>query len=113
MGPLGLGGDSFGPSPEPQASAEEFQLSAMRGAPFGGHDRNVTLRCLLVDDNGGFLEAARRLLGRDGLNVVGVATTGTEAMVQVAEMHPDGVRGHAPLVAANRPDSARRLTDAS
>src|SRR6202030_3620203 len=44
---------------------------------FGGHGRSVTLRCLLVDDNGGFLEAARRLLERDGIDVVGVATTGT------------------------------------
>src|SRR5260370_19169295 len=113
MGPLGLGGDSFGPSPEPQASAEEFQLSAMRGAPFGGHDRNVTLRCLLVDDNGGFLEAARRLLERDGIDVVGVATTGTDAMVQVSELHPDVVLVDVHLGAENGLDAARRLIQTS
>ena len=73
----------------------------------------MTLRCLLVDDNGGFLEAARRLLERDGIDVVGVATTGTDAMVQVSELHPDVVLVDVHLGAENGLDVARRLLETS
>jgi len=73
----------------------------------------VTLRCLLVDDNGGFLEAARRLLERDGIDVVGVATTGTDAMVQVSELHPDVVLVDVHLGAESGLDVARRLLETS
>jgi two-component system, NarL family, nitrate/nitrite response regulator NarL len=34
----------------------------------------VALRCLVVDDSAGFLVAARSLLEREGIAVVGVAT---------------------------------------
>jgi CheY-like chemotaxis protein len=37
------------------------------------------LRCLIGDDNARFLEAARGLLKREGVAVVGVASTGAEA----------------------------------
>ena len=37
-------------------------------------------RVLIVDDNGAFLYAARRLLAREGLQVVGIAATGDEAL---------------------------------
>jgi CheY-like chemotaxis protein len=49
----------------------------------------VTLRCLIVDDNLHFLEAARGLLEREGLTVVGVASTGTQALQQANQLHPD------------------------
>jgi DNA-binding NarL/FixJ family response regulator len=44
---------------------------------------------LIVDDNPGFLEAARTLLEQEGLQVVGVASTGAEAVQRAAELHPD------------------------
>ena len=47
------------------------------------------LRCLLVDDSPQFLAAARALLEREGVAVVGVASTGAEALRRVTELRPD------------------------
>jgi DNA-binding NarL/FixJ family response regulator len=47
------------------------------------------LRCLIVDDNRRFLDAARGLLEREGVAVVGVASTSAEALHQVQELRPD------------------------
>jgi DNA-binding NarL/FixJ family response regulator len=49
----------------------------------------MTLRCLIVDDSTRFLEAARRLLERHGIEVAGVATTLTEALDQIDQIRPD------------------------
>jgi two-component system, NarL family, nitrate/nitrite response regulator NarL len=49
----------------------------------------VTLRCLLVDDSPDFLNTARRLLELEGLQIVGVASTGADALVRAAELRPD------------------------
>src|SRR5580765_3682007 len=49
----------------------------------------VVLRCLIVDDNVLFLEGAAELLGREGLDVVGVASNGAEAIRLVKELRPD------------------------
>jgi DNA-binding NarL/FixJ family response regulator len=49
----------------------------------------VPLRSLIVDDSQSFLEAARVLLEREGLTVAGVASTGAEALWQVAMVRPD------------------------
>ncbi len=38
------------------------------------------MRVLLVDDSAAFIVAARRLLEREGLQVVATATTGAEAL---------------------------------
>ncbi|MET7699055.1 MULTISPECIES: LytR/AlgR family response regulator transcription factor [unclassified Streptomyces] len=51
----------------------------------------MSMRCLLVDDSARFLEAARTLLERDGVEVVGVASTGAEALARAAELAPDVV----------------------
>lgn len=53
------------------------------------HAQLVPLRCLIVDDNTDFLQAACDLLQRQGLEVVGVATTGEEALVTANELRPD------------------------
>jgi DNA-binding NarL/FixJ family response regulator len=47
------------------------------------------MRCLLVDDNDHFLEAARGLLEREGVAVVGVASTSSEALQRLHELRPD------------------------
>ena len=47
------------------------------------------LRCLIVDDSPRFLDAARGLLEREGITVVGVASTGAEALQRVEELRPD------------------------
>ena len=49
----------------------------------------MPLRCLLVDDNEAFLEAASVLLEREGLTVVGVASSIAEALRQVRALRPD------------------------
>ncbi|MGW3288512.1 response regulator [Streptomyces sp. NPDC001002] len=49
----------------------------------------MSMRCLLVDDSIRFLEAARTLLERDGIPVVGMASTGAEALARAAELAPD------------------------
>jgi DNA-binding NarL/FixJ family response regulator len=69
----------------------------------------MSMRCLLVDDSARFLEAARTLLERDGVAVVGVATTGAEALVRAAELTPDVVLVDLDLDGANGFDVARLL----
>ncbi|MGW7207938.1 response regulator [Streptomyces sp. NPDC054837] len=49
----------------------------------------MSMRCLLVDDSIRFLEAARTLLERDGIPVVGVAMSGSEALARATELAPD------------------------
>src|SRR4051794_23924235 len=50
---------------------------------------NMVLRCLIVDDSPRFLDAARGLLEREGVAVVGVASNGAEALQRVADLRPD------------------------
>jgi two-component system nitrate/nitrite response regulator NarL len=45
--------------------------------------------CVIVDDSAAFLAAARELLEREGLRVLGVASNGAEALRQVREHAPD------------------------
>jgi DNA-binding NarL/FixJ family response regulator len=44
---------------------------------------------MIVDDNAQFLEAAAELLQREGIDVVGVASTIAEALQQAGELRPD------------------------
>jgi DNA-binding NarL/FixJ family response regulator len=49
----------------------------------------VLLRCLIVDDSALFLEGARALLEREGVDVVGVAANSAEAVRLVEQLRPD------------------------
>jgi CheY-like chemotaxis protein len=49
----------------------------------------MPLRCLLVDDNEAFLEAASVLLEREGLTVMGVTSSTAEALRQARALRPD------------------------
>jgi DNA-binding NarL/FixJ family response regulator len=49
----------------------------------------MTLRSLIVDDNETFLRSARRLLELQGLEIVGTATNGAEALELAATLSPD------------------------
>jgi CheY-like chemotaxis protein len=49
----------------------------------------VPIRCLIVDDNGSFLEVASALLEQQGLSVVGVASGGAEALRQFETLRPE------------------------
>ncbi|MBV8462898.1 MAG: response regulator [Acidimicrobiales bacterium] len=48
----------------------------------------MAVRCVIVDDNRDFLEAARSLLHRGDLEVVGLAATTAEAVDLVASLQP-------------------------
>ena len=47
------------------------------------------LRCLIVDDSLRFLDVARGLLEQQGISVVGVASTGAEALQRAEALRPD------------------------
>jgi two-component system nitrate/nitrite response regulator NarL len=49
----------------------------------------VKLRGLLVDDSETFIVSARRLLESQGMEIVGTATSGAEALELVAALSPD------------------------
>jgi two-component system nitrate/nitrite response regulator NarL len=51
----------------------------------------VALRCLIVDDNLDFADAASRRLESEGLSVVGRACSGREAVSMAESVHPDVV----------------------
>jgi DNA-binding NarL/FixJ family response regulator len=72
----------------------------------------VRIRCLIVDDNEHFLYVARLLLEREGVPVVGVATTSTEALLLEEELRPDVVLVDIRLGDESGFDLARRLSGA-
>ena len=47
------------------------------------------MRCLIVDDNADFVDAARGLLERQGITVVGAASSSAEALRCFTELEPD------------------------
>jgi DNA-binding NarL/FixJ family response regulator len=69
----------------------------------------MALRSLIVDDNGRFLAAARDLLERQGIEVVGVASNTAEALQLAAELQPDVALVDIDLGEENGFDVARAL----
>jgi DNA-binding NarL/FixJ family response regulator len=69
----------------------------------------MLLRCIIVDDNPHFVIASRLLLAREGLNVVGTASTGSEAVELVRDLLPDLVILDIDLGAESGFDVARQL----
>jgi len=73
----------------------------------------LALRCLIVDDSAGFLVAARSLLEREGITVVGVASTGAEALHRAEELEPDVILLDVGLGEESGFDLARGLAGAT
>lgn len=71
----------------------------------------MPIRCLIVDDNQLFLEAARVLLEREGLSVAGVAMTSNEAVRQAESLRPDVVLVDISLGEESGVDLAQRLVE--
>ncbi|MEV5838297.1 response regulator [Nocardia sp. NPDC052112] len=67
------------------------------------------LRCFIVDDSLDFLDAGRELLEREGITVVGVASTSAAALRGVAELVPDVTLVDIELGAENGFELAERL----
>jgi DNA-binding NarL/FixJ family response regulator len=69
----------------------------------------MTLSCLMVDDSRRFLDAARGLLERQGITVVGMASTGAEALRLAEELQPDVILLDVELGGESGFDVARRV----
>lgn len=72
----------------------------------------MALRSLIVDDNTHFLTAARDLLEREGVEVVGVASSGAEALQLAGMLRPDVALVDIDLGDESGLDLARRLVGA-
>jgi CheY-like chemotaxis protein len=72
----------------------------------------MSVRCLVVDDSQAFLQAARRILERGGMTVVGATTSSAEALVRVNETNPDVVLVDIMLGSESGFDLALKLTTA-
>lgn len=72
-----------------ESGNREFAASrdVSRGPPCD--PQTMTLRCLIIDDSRCFLAAARSLLERQGMMIVGDASTTAEALHQVELLRPD------------------------
>ena len=67
------------------------------------------MRCLLVDDNGAFIETACLLLAREGVVMAGTASSIAEALRQASVLRPDVVLVDIALGDENGFELARRL----
>ena len=72
----------------------------------------MRLRCLIVDDNEPFLASARRLLDTHDLQIVGVASSATQALELVNDHHPDVALVDVELQGESGFDLARQLVGA-
>ena len=71
----------------------------------------MALGVLIVDDNRSFLGAARDLLEREGIRVVGVASTSAEALRHAAELRPEIILVDISLGAESGFELAGRLVE--
>src|SRR4051794_8870702 len=87
------------------------QFPASRNAPVprAWDSCHMVLRCLIVDDSPHFLRAARALLEREGIAVIGVASTSAEALRRAQELQPDVALVDVDLGGESGFDLARRL----
>ena len=67
------------------------------------------MRCFIVDDSSRFLDAARGLLERQGITVIGVASTSADALQRVKELEPDVTLVDIDLGGESGLELARRL----
>jgi DNA-binding NarL/FixJ family response regulator len=72
----------------------------------------MALRCLIVDDSARFLAAAGKLLEREGITVVGVASTSAEALERAQELRPDVALVDIDLGGESGFELARRIAEA-
>jgi DNA-binding NarL/FixJ family response regulator len=77
----------------------------------GRHPETVELRCLIVDDSSGYVQAARALLEQEGITVAGVASTLAAAVGCVSELRPDVTLVDIDLRGSSGLDLARHLVD--
>jgi DNA-binding NarL/FixJ family response regulator len=69
----------------------------------------VAIRCLIVDDNQSFLDAARVFLEQEGLTVAGEALTSAQALIQIEALRPQVILVDISLGEESGFDLARRI----
>jgi DNA-binding NarL/FixJ family response regulator len=74
-------------------------------------DRTVLRRCLIVDDNEGFVAAAHSSLEREGMEIVGTATTTAEALEKTRQLSPEIVLVDIALGGESGFELVRQLVD--
>ena len=84
----------------------------MRREAFAWDHAGMPLRCLIVDDNASFLEAAAHILQREGLTVVGAASSIADALRKALELRPDVILVDIMLGHESGFNLARRLAEA-
>jgi DNA-binding NarL/FixJ family response regulator len=77
-----------------------------------GDPRDVTVRCLIVDDSPRFLAAVRPVLEQGGVEVVAVASNPADALREFERLRPRVVLLDIDLGEHSGFELARRLTDA-
>jgi CheY-like chemotaxis protein len=92
------------------ARAIKFYASTHADQHISCDPASVALRCLIVDDQPSFCEAARELLEGQGL-VVGCATSSAEALRSVRELRPEVALVDIDLGPESGFDLASRLAD--
>jgi DNA-binding NarL/FixJ family response regulator len=81
----------------------------LRPTAVSGRLGDVALRCLIVDDSEAFLASASRLLTAQGLDVVGRALCGEEALRLADQLQPDVALVDVQLGHENGLEVTRRL----
>jgi CheY-like chemotaxis protein len=85
----------------------------MFGNPSWCDPEPVALSCFIVDDSVEFLDVARSLLEREGVAVVGVAATASDALGRIGELRPEVVLVDVVLGADSGFEVARRIAKAA
>jgi two-component system, NarL family, nitrate/nitrite response regulator NarL len=103
---------SLRPAAQSSARQRAFRGTAsfIAGASSLSDAGPVALRCLLVDDNEAFLGSASRLLESQGLQVVGCASSGNEAVRLAQTLQPDVALVDVQLGDEDGLEVARRLS---
>jgi CheY-like chemotaxis protein len=86
-----------------------MSVSALLSQTTGMTQRVRPLRCFIIDDNPDFIVAATNLLESGGITVVGVTTSGAEALRYVERLCPDVTLIDVDLGGESGFDLARRL----
>jgi DNA-binding NarL/FixJ family response regulator len=85
----------------------------MRDRGWNCKAESMTLRCLIVDDSRLYLDAARALLEREGIDVAGVAYNGADALEQAEALRPDVILVDIVLGEESGIELVRRLAEDS
>ncbi len=97
----------------PQTGQFEVVVASLRPTAVSGTLGLVALRCLIVDDNETFLASASRLLSTQGVEVVGRALSGAEALELAEQLQPDVALVDIQLGREDALDLTRRLAAAA